>query len=479
MNNYLYILIIILIIFLLYQCFIMDNTEEFIPFQVLTDNKHLYKMKKLVKKIITIFNKKNLKYWMSGGTLLGAVRDKGLIHWDDDVDFAYINTQKLLSMKKELNDNNLEIIPYFFGYKIFDISGEKIKNHKFKYPFIDLFTMVDNGNKYIQKYKRAREYWPHEIYYKNELYPLKLYDFDNLKLYGPNNPINYLDKCYKDWKIKGLKTFDHVTHNNFKKVEFAIEYDKNTKPYLWQYWDGDKSSFIKLSMETVKKHCINSFNVVELNNDNIFFYLPEMIHYKDKMKNLLIAQKVDIYRILLLYKYGGLYIDADTIVLRDPIEIMDKLQKYDFVGFGCTGNNCTIGYGKPSNWILAARPTSILMAKVLDTQLKSINNNSSHDYHDLGKLVIWKELDNLIKNHKYKYFHYPNKIDGSRDKHGIWITTNRALSNRNIEYEDEKNMMFFVYYNSGLDEKTKKISESDLLSKDWNITKFIKKSLNI
>ena len=50
---------------------------------------------------------------------------------------------------------------------------------------------------------------------------------------------------------------------------------------------------------------------------------------------------------LLLYKYGGLYVDADTIVLRDPIEIIHKLQKYDFVGFGCTGNRCNYGYGKP------------------------------------------------------------------------------------------------------------------------------------
>jgi hypothetical protein len=180
---------------------------------------------------------------------------------------------------------------------------------------------------------------------------------------------------------------------------------------------------------------------------------------------------------MLLYKYGGIYLDADTIVLRDPIEIADKLKKYDFVGFGCTPEKCTYGYGKPSNWILAARPNSILMAKVLKNQLDQIDNKKSFDYHDLGKLVIWEELEDLIKNHKYEYYHYPNKIDGSRDRDGNWITTELAFSNKKINYEDENNMIFFVYYNSHLDEQTKKISESELLSKDWNITKFIKRGL--
>ena len=38
-------------------------------------------------------------------------------------------------------------------------------------------------------------------------------------------------------------------------------------------------------------------------------------------------------------------------------------------------------------------------------------------------------------------------------------------------------MIFFVYYNSNLSYDIKKISEKDLLQKDWNITKFIKKGL--
>ena len=237
------------------------------------------------------------------------------------------------------------------------------------------------------------------------------------------------------------------------------------------------SSFIKLSLKTVDNHCSKSFNIIRLNKDNIYKYIPEMKEYEDKIKDILIAQKVDIYRIMLLYKYGGIYLDADTVVLRDPIEIIHKLQKYDFVGFGCTGNICKNGYGEPSNWILAAKPHSTLIARVLNNQLSQITTKVKFDYHDLGKLVIWSELKYLIKNQDYEYFHYDNKIHGSRDKNGKWINSDIAFSNVPIDYEDEQNMLFFVFYNSDLSDNIKQISEKDLLEKDWNITKFIKRGL--
>ena len=268
----------------------------------------------------------------------------------------------------------------------------------------------------------------------------------------------------------------------FIKPILTLEpFKADTKPYLWIYWENIKGKktppFILLCRESVYKHCKKSFQIILLNEKNIYQYLPELRKKEPALGSLLIAQKVDYYRVLLLHKFGGLYLDSDILVLRDPKEVVDKLRKYDFVGFGCNGKKCTYGYGKPSNWILASRPKGILISKVLHKLERKLSNKKVFSYHELGKKVFWEALTELVPQ-SYRYYHYPSEYDGSRDRFGRRVNNRRIFSNKYIPYKDPNKMIFLVMYNNSMGGFKNK-SRHYYLNSNLNFTKFLNNNKNI
>lgn len=251
---------------------------------------------------------------------------------------------------------------------------------------------------------------------------------------------------------------------------------------IWAYWENRDDyipTHIKLCFDTFDKHLKPKYKVIILDQNTIKKYLPDV---RSDLDDLLIAQKVDYYRIALLYKYGGIWIDADTIIMRDLDDVFDKLKTYDFVGFGCTQHTCFNGKDQPSNGVLASQKNSKLMKLCLDKLNKKLDNRNKFqqlDYFDLGKYIIWEALYEL-KQTGYDYYHYPSEYDGTRDKNGIWLDTNRHFSEDEIALIDENKLFFVFLTNSGINEYqpwVKNAKRDDILFGKYWVSKMFRKSL--
>src|SRR5690606_2883659 len=90
-----------------------------------------------------------------------------------------------------------------------------------------------------------------------------------------------------------------------------------------------KPPYIDMCLELFHKKCKNVYDVIILDEKSVYKYLPNLRKDLDKLP---LALKADYIRVALLYKYGGLWLDADTIVITDLHEIKEKLDEgWDFV----------------------------------------------------------------------------------------------------------------------------------------------------
>lgn len=230
-------------------------------------------IEKLQKKILDIYiqfdkvcKKYNLSYFAIGGTCIGAIRHKGFIPWDDDMDVAmpvedYIKLREIA--KKEFNKqyqlvDYMKSDDYIFNFmKLQDINTTLVEDYDINLPnnyrgiYIDIMPIVGiPKNKIISLLYRLRVYFLFKINknirskyflkttFKGKLFWILLRPFTFFK-----------EKNYYSKKIEKLFCKYKIEKNN--NILFAWRIPLR-KPYSNIFDYSDFQSYLLYDFENIK-----------------------------------------------------------------------------------------------------------------------------------------------------------------------------------------------------------------------------------
>lgn len=290
-----------------------------------------------------------------------------------------------------------------------------------------------------------------------------------IKVYGLKNVI--LKVIYAKFPILPISSNEKLRRANWqfrfrnhlkKYITYSgnDNYRENEKSNkIWCLWfqGYDKApDIVKKCYESIKDNLdCNKYELIQLNNDNLFDYvnLPNEIINKWKEGKIGNANFSDLCRISLLADYGGLWLDS-TVYLSGNIdeEILESdmfFYKASFLDLTATGI---------SSWMMWAQfPNEPYMCSLRDSLLNYWKeNNHTEDYFIFHLMASLLGETNKLKNEydSIPYFSntYPLLLgsvlnDEYKEKdinHILKMSHIHKLSYKNINFSDYKNVYNYI-----------------------------------
>ena len=303
------------------------------------------------------------------------------------------------------------------------------------------------------------------------------------KKYIENFYQNNFANCFNMYSLNEKLPFKIIkpqnkTHYEITNKSKCIDEHFTNLPYMWIYidtlvssrhWDSFYSRrvikynypIIDICIRLITTYNKNLFNIVILSNNNINNYIKNYCIHNDKFIN---KQYIKYY---LLYHYGGLWIEPDTIPFKNFKIIIDKLDKYDSITFGDKSINDNIIAFKKNNNITKNILNYIIQQK--NTVIPSFN------FHNNIKL--------LLKYSKNNY-NFDQSYDGSFDYKNNTITIDNLVSNNYTLLKNTKNILFLNLNINSIEKSIKykwllNLSEKQLLNSNMWISKLLSYTLKL
>jgi hypothetical protein len=173
----------------------------------------------------------------------------------------------------------------------------------------------------------------------------------------------------------------------FPKSEEVLEIENNNSKIdtvipkiIWIYWEQSVLPFAEQRMVDRIKYQNKDYTIYVLNKSNINLYLPDF----NCEAEMPIANKTDLIRLELLYKYGGIWLDLTLICDEnmDWIYPVNEDNNYDLIGYYREKSTIDMNYPIIESWCLACPPKNEFIKNWLDElmPLKTLGNVKYFEY---------------------------------------------------------------------------------------------------
>lgn len=152
--------------------------------------------------------------------------------------------------------------------------------------------------------------------------------------------------------------------------EAAIELATPLK--VWTYWEGPQPDWIAACLRTIGKHAPELHVLDPVSFDALRKYDRDI-----DLQPLHVAHRADFIRAYLLAHFGGLWIDADCLLMRPPTEVFERLVEMEFVAHQDR-------QGWFPNGFMAARPGSRIARELYERICKRLRSGVILGWTSLG-----------------------------------------------------------------------------------------------
>ena len=240
---------------------------------------------------------------------------------------------------------------------------------------------------------------------------------------------------------------------------------------IWMYWENrpgaKKPAYLQLCHKTIARHQ-GEFELMLLDETTVNDYInvPKKVWMLDE-----IAHRADFIRFQLLEKFGGVWLDADVILIQDiSASVVPYIRDYDFVGYGRER-------GKPSINFMACRRDCELIKRHSQQMVEVLAQKKTGIFRKKLKLV-WTEIGHDILwelARDYPYYHHD-----LRKVAPIFWKDWELFLRTDLEVGDyiKDDTLMVMLYNDFMFKHLKATGEKELLEGQTLLSKILRHALN-